>query len=255
MARTDHDAPASTAWRIERAALLRTSLVVATAVAVYGLSFGALAVAAGFSLAQTCAMSLFMFNGASQLAFVGTLGAGGSMLVAVASALLIGARNASYGVRLAPLLGIRGLRRMLAAVVTVDESTALAMANERADDRGRAGRFGFWSAGVAVYLLWNLTTVIGAIAAQHLGDPRALGLDSAIAAGLAALVWPSLRDAATRRAAAVAALVAIALTPVAPAGVPVILAGLVAVAVVVRVDRALPSRSAALPRDAFGTAA
>ena len=234
-------------WRTQRTALLRTSLCVALAVAVYGLSFGALAVSAGFTLAQTCAMSLFMFNGASQLAFVGVLGAGGSVLVAIVSALLIGARNAAYGVRLAPLLRVRGARLLLAAGLTIDESTALAIANERGDDRGRAGRFGFWSAAIAVYSLWNLTALVGALAAQHIGDPRALGLDTAVAAGLAGLVWPALRDTPTRVTAAAAVVLAVALTPVVPAGVPVIVAGILAVASISLVDGAPRRRAPTAP--------
>lgn len=243
-------------WPTERAALMRTSLCVASAVAVYGLSFGALAVGAGFSLAQTCAMSLLMFNGASQLAFVGVLGAGGSVVVAVLSALLIGARNAAYGLRLSGLLRLRGPRLALAAALTIDESTALAIANDRPQDDGRAGRFGFWSAAIAVYALWNLTALLGGLAAAHIGDPRALGLDTAVAAGLAGLVWPALRDTRTRAVAATAALLAVLLTPLLPAGVPVILAGLLAVGGALLGERALDLRLHTAPaRDAFGRAA
>ena len=217
-------------WPVQRAVLLRTSLGVASSVGVYGLSFGALAVSAGFSLAQACAMSLLMFNGASQFAFVGVLSAGGSAPVAVLSALLIGARNAAYGVRLAPLLGVHGPKRLVAAALTVDESTALAIANEDSADRGRAGRFGFWSAGISVYALWNVAALLGGLAAQRIGDPRAFGLDTAVAAGLAGLVWPALRDNPTRVAAGLAALTAVLLTPLVPAGLPVVLAGVLAVA-------------------------
>jgi len=233
-------------WDIERRVLLRTALYVALALAVYGVSFSALAVSSGFSFAQTCAMSLLMFNGASQFAFVGVLGAGGSIVVAVLSALLIGARNATYGVRLGPLLGVRGPRMLLAALFTIDESTALAVAHDRPGDRGRAGRFGFWSAGIAVYLLWNLAAMGGALAAARIGDPRSLGLDTAVAAGLAGLVWPSLRDSTTRAVALTGAAIAVALTPVLPAGVPVILAGLLAVAVVMLVERSRTMRAPSL---------
>lgn len=231
-------------WHEQRRHILRTALFVALAVAVYGVSFGALAVSSGFTIAQTCAMSLLMFNGASQFAFVGVLGAGGSFVVAVLSALLIGARNATYGVRLGPLLRVRSARLLLAALLTIDESTALAIAQDRSADRGRAGRFGFWSAGIAVYLLWNLAVGLGAFAAQWIGDPRAFGLDTAVAAGLAGLVWPSLRDSASRTAALAAAAGAIALTPILPAGMPVILAGLMAVVGVSLVGR--PARREAL---------
>jgi len=255
-----HARTTSPHWPTQRATLLRTSLCVALAVAVYGLAFGALAVSAGFTLAQTCAMSLLMFNGASQLAFVGVLGAGGSVLVAVLSALLIGARNAAYGVRLAPMLAARGAKLLVAVALTIDESTALAIANERAEDRGRAGRFGFWSAGIAVYALWNLATLIGALAATQLGDPRALGLDTAVAAGLAGLVWSALHDIPTRVAAGVAVVVAVLLTPVVPAGMPVIMAGLLAVAGVSMFDPVRRHRRPGLParhakQRAFGTAA
>lgn len=240
---------------------MRTSLCVASAVAVYGLSFGALAVTAGFSPLQTVAMSLLMFNGASQFAFVGVLGGGGPLLVAVLSAWLIGARNSAYGLRLGQLLEVRGPRRLLAAGFTIDESTALAVSQLRAQDGGRASRFGFWSAGIATYALWNVSSCVGAWAANAIGDPRALGLDTAAAAGLAGLVWPALREGGVRLVVIAAAGLTLVLTPVLPVGLPVMFAGILAVATVPLVQRALQrARGHRLvleptPQRAYGTAA
>jgi len=143
----------------------RDALGIGVATGAYGLSFGALAVAAGLSVPQASALSLLMFTGASQFAFVALIG--GGVFGAVASALLLGARNGLYGLRLAPMLPRR------AAHLVIDESTAMALAH---------GRRGFWATGVSVFVFWNLGTVLGALAGASLSDPRSLGLDAAASA-------------------------------------------------------------------------
>lgn len=200
----------------------------AAATGVYGISFGALAVAAGLSLAQACVLSLLMFTGGSQFAFVGVLGAGGGGGAAVATAGLLGARNALYGAALAPLLagpGHRGARRWAAAHVTIDESMAVATAQRRPD----VARTGFWWAGLGVFVLWNLFTVLGALLGDAVGDPARWGLDAAAAAAFLGLLWPRLGGRGARLVAGAAAGVALVLTPAAPAGVPILAAALVAV--------------------------
>lgn len=204
---------------------VRQAVSVAVATGLYGVSFGALSVAAGLTVPQTVALSLLMFTGGSQFAFIGVVGAGGSGLAAVATAGLLGARNALYGAIVAPLLDVRGWRRLLAAHVTIDESTAVATAQR---DRP-AARVGFWWTGLGVLLLWNLTTVVGAIVGNALGDPARWGLDAAAAAAFLALLWPRLAERTAQLVAAAAVVVALALTPVAPAGVPVLGAAVVAV--------------------------
>ncbi|MCW2666231.1 MAG: branched-chain amino acid transporter permease, partial [Frankiales bacterium] len=176
-------------------AVLRDALGVGVAVGAYGLSFGAAAVSAGLSTAQACALSLLLFTGASQFALVGVLGAGGTALAAVASALLLGSRNTLYAVRLSALLPLRGPRQLLAAQLTIDESTAMATGGER-EHAGLA----FWATGVSVYLLWNLATLLGALGAAVV-DPRALGLDAAVGAAFLALLAPQLRDRTAARTA------------------------------------------------------
>jgi predicted branched-subunit amino acid permease len=212
-----------------RAGVLRDALGVGVAVGAYAVSFGAVATTAGLSVAQACATSLLLFTGASQFALVGVLGAGGSAVAAVLSALLLGSRNTLYAVRLAHLLGIRGPRRVLAAQVTIDESTAMALAAPPGLERTA-----FWATGGAIYLLWNLGTLLGAVGAARLGDPAAYGLDAAVPAAFLALLAPQLRDRANLRVAATGGLVALAAVPFTRPGVPVLLAGLAVVPALVR---------------------
>jgi predicted branched-subunit amino acid permease len=200
---------------------------VGVATGAYGLSFGAIGAAAGLSVAQVSATSVLMFTGASQFALVGVLAAGGAALPAVVSAVLLGARNTLYGLRLAGVLRLRGARRLVGAHLVIDESTAMTLAH---DDDPRARRLAFWATGLAVFVLWNLATLAGALAGQALGDPADLGLDAAVPAAFLALLWPRLTDRTTRGVAVAAALVALLLVPVTPAGVPVMAAALVALA-------------------------
>lgn len=193
---------------------------VGLAVGTYGVSFGAVATTAGLSVVQACALSLLVFTGASQFALVGVIGAGGGALSAVAGAALLGTRNLLYAVRLADLLRLSGLRRLLAAQVTIDETTAMATGAPRA----LAGT-AFWATAAAVYGCWNTATLIGALGAGAV-DTHALGLDAAVGAAFLALLVPQLRaESAVRVALGGAALAAVAV-PLTPAGVPVLLAAL-----------------------------
>ncbi len=193
----------------------------------YGASFGAAAVTAGLSTLQACVLSLLMFTGASQFALVGVLGAGGSAAAAVASALLLGSRNTLYAVRMASLVPESGARQLAAAQVTIDESAAMATAAPV--EHARAA---FWGTGLAVFVFWNAFTLLGALGAAQLGDPADLGLDALVPAAFLALLWPQLGG--RRRIAVAGALVALLTLPFVPAGVPVLLAGLVVVPALVR---------------------
>ena len=119
-AREDDDVP-------DRRDVVRDSLGVGLATGLYGASFGALGVASGLSVVQTCAMSVLIFTGASQFAFVGVLASGGAPLSGALTALLLGSRNALYGLRLAPLLALSRWRRLASAHLVIDESTAMAV--------------------------------------------------------------------------------------------------------------------------------
>jgi predicted branched-subunit amino acid permease len=216
--------------RSARSATLRDAVGLGVAVGLYGAAFGAAADAAGLNLWQAMTLSLVMFTGASQFALVGVLGAGGSALAAIGSALLLGTRNTVYGVRLVPLLKPQGLRRLGTAHWVIDETTALSLA---APDRGLA-RLAFLAGGASIYLLWNLTTVAGALGAAALSGPALAALDAVVPAAFLALLWPRLgkgfpEAAVQRRVALGGAVVALALTPIVPAGVQVI-AAVVAVA-------------------------
>lgn len=207
--------------------IVREGLAVGIATGAYGVSFGAVSVAAGLDVWQTCALSLLVFTGASQFALVGVVAAGGAPLSGAATALLLGVRNSLYGLRLAPLLGWTGWRRVTAAHLVIDESTAMSV------NRGSTGeaRTGFLSAGLSVFALWNLATLAGAVAGSSLGDPGTFGLDAAVGAAFLALLWPRLRDRTNQLVAVLAVAVALGLVPLSPAGVPVLAAAGVALLV------------------------
>lgn len=211
----------------DRRAIVRDSLGVGLATGTYAISFGAVSVAAGLSVPQTCALSLLMFTGASQFALVGVIASGGAPLSGALTALLLGTRNTLYGLRLAPLLAWSGRRRLGAAHLVIDESTAMAVTRRTT----QGARVGFLATGGSIFVLWNLFTLLGAIGGTAIGDPRTYGLDAAVGAAFLALLWPRLQERRGVVVALLAAAVALGTVPVAAAGVPVLVAAGVAVLV------------------------
>ena len=207
----------------------REALGVVLATSAYGISFGALAVASGLDVWQTCVLSLLMFTGGSQFAFVGVFTAGGlaALPSAVASAALLGVRNVAYGMRMSPIVGGGPVRRAAAAHFTIDESTAVAISQTVP----RLRQVGFWVTGIGIFVGWNITTLIGALVGDVLGDPKTWGLDAAAAAAFLALLWPRLKQRQAIAVGVAAAVVAAALTPFLMPGLPVLVAALVAILV------------------------
>ncbi len=189
---------------------------------VYAISFGAISTAAGLSLLQTCTLSVVMLTGASQFALVGIVGAGGGVWAGVFAAVLLGSRNTLYGLRLSSLLDVRGWRRTLAAQFVFDEPTAMAIAR---DDQ-RQSRFAFWATGAAIFMFWNLGTLIGALATHAISNPKVFGLDAAPPAAFLALLAPRLRAREPLAIAIASAVIAIAALPFVPPGVPLLLVAL-----------------------------
>lgn len=208
---------------------IRAGVVVGLAAATYGVSYGALAVAAGFDVWQTSVMSLLMFTGGSQFALVGVIATGGAAAgpAAVISAAVLGVRNGIYGIRMSPIIGSGFWRRVTAAWVTIDESTAVAVNQPSL----RTQRLGFWVTAAATFVGWNITSVLGALIGDSLGDVRQYGLDAAAAAAFLGLLWPRLRRLQAVAVAAAAASLAVLLTPVLVPGLPVLVAGVVAIVV------------------------
>ena len=225
------DAPA------ERASTIRNSLGVGLAVGVYGFAFGAASVASGLSVLQTSLLSLLAFTGGTQFAVVAVVAGGGTMAAALGSGLLLGSRNTLYAMRMAPLLQVRGVRRLGAALGTIDESTAMAV-SQPTDDLGRTA---FWWTFASVWVFWNAATLLGAAGANALGDPARYGLDAAVPAAFLALLAPRLRSGMVERRVAIGgAVIAFLLIPVTPPGVPVLAAS----AALVLATRVPPPRRA-----------
>ena len=212
--------------RTNRSPAVNIGLSIAVATGLYGVSFGALGVASGLSVWQTIALSVLMFTGGSQFAFIGVVAGGGTGSAAFGAAALLGVRNAVYGMQMNRMLRLTGWRRFIGAQVTIDESTATAAGQLDRDEQGR----GFWTAGLGIYLLWNLFTAIGAVLGDAMGDPRQWGLDGAAVAAFLGLLWPRLSAREPIAIAIVCALVTVLAVPFAPPGVPIIVAAVVAAA-------------------------
>lgn len=215
---------APVSWRSSPA--IRVGLSLSLATGLYGISFGALSVAAGLSFWQTVALSALMFTGGSQFAFIGVVSGGGAGAAALGAATLLGVRNAVYGMSMNALVRPRGWRRLLAAHVTIDESNAAASSQTHPVEERR----GFWTAGLGVFLCWNLFTVLGALLGNALGDPSRWGLDGAAVAAFLGLLWPRLSAREPVAVAVVCALVTALTVPVLPAGLPILVAAVVAAA-------------------------
>ncbi|MDR1238393.1 MAG: AzlC family ABC transporter permease, partial [Propionibacteriaceae bacterium] len=193
---------------------VRTGLWVGLATGLYGISFGALATVAGLDIPQTCALSLLMFTGGSQFAFIGVLSGGGSGLAAWSAASLLGIRNGVYGMQLKALLSPPGRLTPVMAQLTIDESMAVSTAQTDPDERKR----GFWAAGLAVFVFWNIATLVGALAGNVIGDVKSWGLDGAAVAAFSGLLWPHLTGRDPVAIAVLAAFFTIVAIPFVPPG-------------------------------------
>jgi 4-azaleucine resistance transporter AzlC len=220
---------------------LRDALALAAALAIVGVSFGALSTAAGVPLPMTLALSLLVFAGGAQFLVVAVAAAGGSAIAGLVGGLLLNARLLPYGLAMGGVIGARLPARLLGAHILIDESVAFS----RARDAGRR-RTAFWLSGGLAYLFWNAGAALGALAGGVVPDLDVLGVDAAFPAALVALLLPSLRGADARRVGLGAAAIALMATPWLPAGLPVLVAlGGVALAGKPQRARAMRSRGPA----------
>ena len=218
----EHPADDSPAQRSE---IRRAAVGIGIYAGAFGMTFGAVSASAGLRFAQTMLLSVVMFTGASQFAFVGVIAAGGSPFAAIPGALLLGLRNAFYGVPVTQILRARGLARLWSAHFVIDETTAMAVAQRTPGAR----RYAFWATGLLLFAFWSAGGALGALIGSRI-NPSDFGLDAAAPAIFLALLWPQLRRGRARPVALLGGLVALALIPLTPAGVPVIAAAAVAIA-------------------------
>lgn len=210
----------------KRESVKAISFGVGFATGLYGISFGALSVAAGLDFWQTMVLSLLMFSGGSQFAFIGVIATGAGVLPAALSAWLLGVRNGFYAIRLAPILSLSGILKPIGAQLTIDESNAVSLSQEPDLQKQRQG---FWLTGIAVFVCWNLLTAAGALLGSVIGNPADWGLDAAAGAAFLGLIWPSLKESKLLLLAVVSAFTSTLLSAFLPAGLPVLLTAGVAV--------------------------
>ncbi len=205
---------------------MRMGLSISIATGLYGISFGALSVGAGLNLWQTMALSALMFTGGSQFAFIGVIAGGGTGAAALGAASLLGVRNAVYGMQMNRMLQPRGWRKAAAAQLTIDESAATASGQLEPQEQQR----GFWTAGLGVFVLWNVFTLLGALLGDALGDPRKWGLDGAAVAAFLGLLWPRLRQREPVALAVLCGVVTMLAVPLLPPGLPILVVAVVGAA-------------------------
>jgi 4-azaleucine resistance transporter AzlC len=210
------------------------------AIWMYGLSYGAVAVADGFPLWVPAVASTLVIAGSSELLFVGVVAAGGSPIAAAAAGLLVNARHVPYGLALPDGILGRGWRRVVGTHLMNDESVVFALAGAGAEDKDGAARR-YWECGLGALVAWPAGAVMGGLLAGVVHNTNAFGLDAVFPAVILALIFPQLRDKVTGRAAVAGACIALAAAPYTPAGVPVLLA---LAAVLLALPRAEASRAA-----------
>ncbi len=215
----------------------KMGLSIAVATGLYGISFGALSIAAGLNLWQTLALSALMFTGGSQFAFIGVISGGGAASAAFSAASLLGIRNAVYGMQIKQSLRPRAAQVPGMAQITIDESTAVSLGQAEIGEKRR----GFFTAGIGVYLLWNLFTLVGALLGEKMGDPAAWGLDGAAVAAFIGLLWPRLKSMQPILIALAAAIVTALAVPVVAPGLPILLTAICAAVYAVLSARQKPA--------------
>ena len=191
-------------------AMIRNILLVCVADLIVGVSYGALAHANGFPLWVPLTLSLVVLAGASEFLFIGVVAAGGSPVSAALAGLLVNARHVPFSLAVHDLAG-KGPKKLLGFHILNDESVVFGLAEKQKDKQKAA----FWLCGLGIFLCWPLGTFIV--------DTKALGLDAMFPAIILALCLPALREAKTRRAALLGAVIALAATPFLPPGIPVLL--------------------------------
>jgi branched chain amino acid efflux pump len=202
---------------------VRLGIPYAVAGFVLSLSFGVLARQAGFSSLQAIVMSLVVFAGSAQFAAVSIVSGGGGVAAAVAAASLMNSRFLPMGIALAPSLPGGPVRRAAQGQAVVDASWAMA---SRGD--GTFDRWQLFGSTLPQYVTWAAGTVAGALLGSDLGDTDRLGLDAIYPTFFLALLFAELRRPGARAVAGAGALIALALVPVAPAGVPILAASVAA---------------------------
>ena len=202
-----------------RRRLRRQAASITVAVAPFGIVFGASAATAGLRLYEALGYSVFVFAGSAQFAAVEILGDGGSVASAAIAGLLLNVRSLAFGVIMAPALTGAFWQRAAMSQLMIDEATAVGVA---ADDLALR-RYGYLAGGLGVFVVWNVTTVLGFVVFSEAGGLITdLGLDVAGPAAFLALLWPRLADRRQLVTAVAGAAIAVALVPFVPAGVPIL---------------------------------
>jgi len=196
-------------------------------------SFGILAENAGLSDVEAVLMSAIVFAGSAQFTAISILAQGGGAGAAVAAAALMNSRFLPMGAAVGPSLRGGPLRRALKGQAVVDHSWALSSRGDGSFDEAL-----MLGASAIAYVTWTTGTAVGAIWGNELGDPDALGLDAIFPAFFFGLLLNEIKSRRARGVAALGTVIALALVPFTPPGVPVLVASLASLVGLTRGARA-----------------
>src|ERR1700760_2170351 len=204
--------------------LLRDVGLVCRADSIVGVSFGASSVAGHLAWWVPVALSVLVFAGGAQIAVVGVVLAGGAAVPPGPAGAVLNTRLFPYGLAVADVVEGPWWRRLPGTHVITDESVAFAL---RQSEPGRR-RAAFWTCGASLFVVWNVAVLIGVALGSVVRDTGVFGLDATFPAVMLALALPTLTTRPARVTAGTGAIIAVALTPVLPVGLPLLaaLAGL-----------------------------
>ena len=189
----------------------------------FGASFAMVATGAGLGPVTVLAMAALVFGGGAQFGALGVMLAGGAPAAAVAVGLALNSRFLLMGLSAGSRLRMGPIRRLLAAIVSIDASLLVAMSAPSGEDPDRS----FWRVGLSVFVTWQLGTVAGLLLGGAIPAPETLGLDALIATVFIGLLAPLLSDSAARLAALTGGVVCVVTLPVLPPGMPVLVGAVV----------------------------
>lgn len=186
---------------------------------IVGISYGALAHSQGFDLWVPLTLSILVLAGASEFLFIGVIFTGGSPISAALAGLLVNSRHIPFSFAVNELTG-KGAKAFLGYHIMNDESVVFGLAQE-SDKEKRAA---FWLCGLGILICWPVGVLIGEVLGSFIENTQVLGMDAMFPAIILALSLPGLKDKRLRLTAIVGAVIAVAVTPFLPAGIPVLVA-------------------------------
>jgi 4-azaleucine resistance transporter AzlC len=195
----------------------------------FGLAYGIVGVTVGLTPGETVLMSLLVFAGAAQFISLAMFADAAGLFAISFTTLLINLRHLLMGASLAPHMAPLSLPfKALLTFGLTDESYAVTIARIRARNYCPDYQLG---ANMSMYLVWNLSTLVGVALGNSIPDPLSWGVDFAMPVTFLALLLPRLKDRTSVTVCVVAALISVSSMLLIPGKWYIIIATIAAIGV------------------------